>query len=68
MFLDEPTSGLDSFSANRLVNTLLHIAHTQNRIIICTIHQPRTEVLNLFDKSLLLSKGIYVYTLLIVYF
>lgn len=61
LFLDEPTSGLDSFTANRLMNTLLTIAHNQKRIVICTIHQPRTEVLNLFDKSLLLSKGKKIY-------
>jgi len=61
LFLDEPTSGLDSFTANRLMNTLLKIAHEQNRTIICTIHQPRTEVLNMFDKALLLSRGRIVY-------
>ena len=61
LYLDEPTSGLDSFTANRLIKTLLSIAHEQNRIVVCTIHQPRTEMLNLFDKSLLLSKGRMVY-------
>ena len=61
LFLDEPTSGLDSFTANKLMNTLVNLAHSQKRTIVCTVHQPRTEILKLFDKCLLLSKGFVVY-------
>lgn len=60
LLLDEPTSGLDSFTANKLMNTLLDIAH-QGRTVICTIHQPRSEMMSTFDLVLLLSKGEVVY-------
>ena len=56
LFLDEPTLGLDSFTANKLMKTLLGIAH-KNRTVICTVHQPRSDIFQLFDSVLLLSKG-----------
>ena len=60
LFLDEPTSGLDSFTANVLMQTLLDIANS-NRVVICTVHQPRPEILRMFSKVLLLSRGQVVY-------
>ena len=57
LFLDEPTSGLDAFTAFNIIKTVKKIAIEQNRIVIMTIHQPRTDILNLFDKVLLLSAG-----------
>ncbi|EGG22503.1 hypothetical protein DFA_04631 [Cavenderia fasciculata] len=60
LFLDEPTSGLDSFSAHNLVSTLLTLSR-HNKTVICTIHQPRSDIFNLFDYVLLLSKGKVVY-------
>ena len=56
LFLDEPTSGLDSYTANKLVSTLADLAH-QGRTIVCTIHQPRSDIFQLFDDVMLLSKG-----------
>lgn len=60
MFLDEPTTGLDSVTA---FDTMLIIKKlTQaGRTTICTIHQPSTEIFNLFDKLLLLVQGETVY-------
>lgn len=60
LFLDEPTSGLDSYTANKLVSTLADLAH-QGRTIVCTIHQPRSDIFQLFDDVMLLSKGHQVY-------
>ncbi|EFA85032.1 hypothetical protein PPL_02028 [Heterostelium album PN500] len=60
LFLDEPTSGLDSFTAHNLIQTLLSLSR-QNKTIICTIHQPRADIFQLFDYVLLLSKGNVVY-------
>ncbi|EGG15337.1 ABC transporter G family protein [Cavenderia fasciculata] len=60
VFADEPTSGLDSFTAFQAVNTLQSIAR-QNRTVICTIHQPRSDIFKLFDQVMLLSKGQLVY-------
>lgn len=50
LFCDEPTSGLDSFMAKRLVGYLKLMAMQQKKTIICTIHQPSSEILNDFDK------------------
>ncbi|KAK2570269.1 Protein white [Acropora cervicornis] len=49
LFADEPTSGLDSFMAESLVAALQQLA-AQGRTIICTIHQPSSEVYAMFDS------------------
>ncbi|XP_078572713.1 protein white-like [Branchiostoma floridae x Branchiostoma japonicum] len=60
MFCDEPTSGLDSFMAESVVNTLQGVAQ-QGRTIMCTIHQPSSEVYALFDKVLIMAEGRVAY-------
>ena len=57
LFLDEPTSGLDSFNAFNAMSALKTLAKRDNKMILCTIHQPRTDILELFDKIILLSAG-----------
>lgn len=42
LFLDEPTSGLDAFNAFNVMETLKKLAQEQNKIILLSIHQPRT--------------------------
>ncbi|KAJ3093910.1 ATP-binding cassette sub- G member 2 [Phlyctochytrium planicorne] len=61
LFLDEPTSGLDSNSALAVMENVKADAHSTGRIVIATIHQPSHELLNLFDKIILLSGGSTVY-------
>ncbi|KAK1930864.1 ABC transporter G family member 36 [Phytophthora citrophthora] len=56
LFLDEPTSGLDARSAKLIMDGIRKVADT-GRTIVCTIHQPSTEVFTLFDKLLLLKRG-----------
>ncbi|XP_041366799.1 protein white-like [Gigantopelta aegis] len=56
MFCDEPTSGLDSFMAQNIVQTLKETTQ-KGRTILCTIHQPSSEVFALFDHVLLLAEG-----------
>ena len=56
LFLDEVTTGLDATSAFELVKTLKRLA-TSGRTIITTIHQPRSEIWELFSKVVLLSDG-----------
>ncbi|KPM06128.1 ABC transporter sub-family G-like protein 10 [Sarcoptes scabiei] len=56
LFCDEPTSGLDSFLAENVVKILKKMSQS-GRTIICTIHQPSSEVFILFNKLLLLSQG-----------
>ncbi|KAJ3025449.1 UNVERIFIED_CONTAM: ATP-binding cassette sub- G member 1 [Siphonaria sp. JEL0065] len=60
LFLDEPTSGLDTFTAFSVVNTLRNLAIT-GRTIITTIHQPSSEIYQLFDDLLLMANGEIVY-------
>ncbi|KAI7815062.1 white [Rhyzopertha dominica] len=56
MFCDEPTSGLDSFMALNVVQVLKALAQ-KGKTVVCTIHQPSSEVYAMFDKILLLSEG-----------
>ncbi|NXM33364.1 ABCG5 protein, partial [Oxyruncus cristatus] len=60
MLLDEPTTGLDCLTANQLVLLLSELAH-RDRIVILTIHQPRSELFRLFDKIAIMSFGEMVF-------
>ncbi|KAB2630225.1 ABC transporter G family member 11 [Pyrus ussuriensis x Pyrus communis] len=60
LFLDEPTSGLDSASAFFVTQTLRALAR-DGRTVIASIHQPSSEVFELFDQLCLLSSGKSVY-------
>ncbi|KAK8095961.1 ABC transporter [Apiospora kogelbergensis] len=61
LFLDEPTTGLDATSAYQLVRTLKTLAK-KGRTIITTIHQPRSEIWDLFDNLVILSRGSPVFS------
>uniref|UniRef100_K3WZI3 ABC transporter domain-containing protein n=1 Tax=Globisporangium ultimum (strain ATCC 200006 / CBS 805.95 / DAOM BR144) TaxID=431595 RepID=K3WZI3_GLOUD len=56
LFLDEPTSGLDARSAKLIMDGVRKVANS-GRTIVCTIHQPSSEVFFLFDQLLLLKRG-----------
>ncbi|KAF8519557.1 hypothetical protein JB92DRAFT_3141717 [Gautieria morchelliformis] len=62
LFLDEPTSGLDSFNAFNVVDCLVTLARNYNRTVIFTIHQPRSNIVALFDQLILLAQGKLVYS------
>lgn len=62
LFLDEPTSGLDAFNAFNVVECLVTLAKNYNRTVIFTIHQPRSNIVALFDHLVLLAKGRTVYS------
>ncbi|KAH0537503.1 hypothetical protein FGG08_005721 [Glutinoglossum americanum] len=62
LFLDEPTSGLDAFNAFNVVECLVNLAKNYNRTVIFTIHQPRSNIVALFDHLVLLAKGRMVYS------
>lgn len=57
LLLDEPTSGLDSFNAFNVVEALVNLAKSSNRTVVFTIHQPRSNIVALFDQFLLLAQG-----------
>jgi ABC-type multidrug transport system ATPase subunit/ABC-type multidrug transport system permease subunit len=62
LFLDEPTSGLDAYNAFNVIECLVTLAKTYKRTVIFTIHQPRSNIVSLFDRLLLLAKGQTVYS------
>lgn len=55
LFLDEPTSGLDSQTAWSIC-TLLRKLADHGQAILCTIHQPSSQIFHMFDRLLLLSR------------
>ncbi|KAF7981305.1 hypothetical protein HWV62_34233 [Athelia sp. TMB] len=62
LFLDEPTSGLDAYNAFNVVESLTSLARNYNRTVIFTIHQPRSNIVALFDQLVLLARGKLVYS------
>ncbi len=56
LFADEPTSGLDSYMAMSIVECMQKLAQ-QGKTIICTIHQPSSEIFEKFDRLCLLAEG-----------
>ncbi|TPX39746.1 hypothetical protein SeMB42_g06261 [Synchytrium endobioticum] len=57
LLLDEPTSGLDAFNAHNVIDAIRTSALENHRTVIISIHQPRKEILDLFDKILILATG-----------
>uniref|UniRef100_A0A7S3YF66 ABC transporter domain-containing protein n=1 Tax=Lotharella globosa TaxID=91324 RepID=A0A7S3YF66_9EUKA len=60
IFLDEPTSGLDTYSAFNACEILKKLCK-RGCSVVCTIHQPSSEIFHLFDKTLLIQSGYIVY-------
>ncbi|KAJ1900252.1 (ABC) transporter [Kickxella alabastrina] len=62
IFLDEPTSGLDAYNAFVVMDTLSKLARRYSRTVICTIHQPRTDIFTMFDQLIVLAAGQMCYS------
>ncbi|KAF2007261.1 hypothetical protein P154DRAFT_479984 [Amniculicola lignicola CBS 123094] len=62
LFLDEPTSGLDAFNAFNVVECLVNLVKNYHRTVVFTIHQPRSNIVALFDQLILLAKGRTVFS------
>ncbi|KAJ3610653.1 hypothetical protein NHX12_022745 [Muraenolepis orangiensis] len=60
ILLDEPTTGLDSMTANQIVVLLTELAK-RDRIVIVTIHQPRSELFRVFSRIAIMSCGELVF-------
>ena len=56
LFLDEVTSGLDTFMAESVLKMMKDLADW-GCTILCTIHQPASELYAMFDKVCLMSEG-----------
>ncbi|KAF5200785.1 Abc transporter g family member, partial [Thalictrum thalictroides] len=61
LFLDEPTSGLDSAASYHVMKRIVGLAKQDGRTVIASIHQPSSEVFELFYNLCLLSSGKTVY-------
>jgi ABC-type multidrug transport system ATPase subunit/ABC-type multidrug transport system permease subunit len=62
LFLDEPTSGLDAYNAFNVIECLVTLVKSYNRTVVFTIHQPRSNIVALFDQLVLLAQGRTVYS------
>uniref|UniRef100_A0A672L3X9 ATP-binding cassette sub-family G member 5 n=1 Tax=Sinocyclocheilus grahami TaxID=75366 RepID=A0A672L3X9_SINGR len=60
ILLDEPTTGLDSMTTNQIVVLLAELAR-RDRIVIVTIHQPRSELFRVFNRIAIMSQGELVF-------
>ncbi|PIA52062.1 hypothetical protein AQUCO_01000147v1 [Aquilegia coerulea] len=61
LFLDEPTSGLDSAASYHVMKRIAALATQDGKTVIASIHQPSTEVFDLFHNLCLLSAGKTIY-------
>lgn len=61
LFLDEPTSGLDSAASYHVMSRIAKLARQDGRTVVASIHQPSSEVFELFNNLCLLSSGDTVY-------
>ncbi|GMR48288.1 hypothetical protein PMAYCL1PPCAC_18483, partial [Pristionchus mayeri] len=57
LFADEPTTGLDSHMAMIVTKRMECLSGDQGKTIVCTIHQPASEIFELFDRILFLAGG-----------
>lgn len=57
LFLDEPTSGLDSFQALNVMSYLSECSSQPGRLVMCSIHQPRSAIFQQLSHIILLSQG-----------
>uniref|UniRef100_A0AC35G1S5 Uncharacterized protein n=1 Tax=Panagrolaimus sp. PS1159 TaxID=55785 RepID=A0AC35G1S5_9BILA len=60
LFCDEPTSGLDAFMAKQVIKALEELAK-QGKTIVLTIHQPSSQIFDMFDKLCLMALGQIVF-------
>jgi ABC-type multidrug transport system ATPase subunit len=61
IFLDEPTSGRDSAASYHVMSRIAGIAQRGGTTVVAAIHQPSSEVFELFHGLCLLAKGRTVY-------
>ncbi|KAJ3088017.1 hypothetical protein HK102_009773 [Quaeritorhiza haematococci] len=62
LVLDEPTSGLDAKSALDVMGMLRFLARKRGKTVICSIHQPRQEIFELFSKVVVMNHGRIAFT------
>ncbi|KAK4536284.1 hypothetical protein CDCA_CDCA08G2309 [Cyanidium caldarium] len=60
IFADEPTTGLDANQALKVMEVFRRLAD-EGRTVVCSLHQPRSSILDLVDDLVLVSDGKVVY-------
>ena len=58
----KPFLGLDAYNAFNVVECLVTLARDYKRTVIFTIHQPRSNIVSMFDHLIVLSMGKMVYS------
>jgi len=61
LFLDEPTSGLDSAASYHVMSRIAGLAAREGMTIVAVVHQPCSEVFELFHGLCLLAAGQTIY-------
>jgi len=61
LFLDEPSSGLDSAASYHVMSRITGLAAREGMTIVAVVHQPCSEVFELFHGLCLLASGQTIY-------
>ena len=62
LFMDEPTTGLDSSNAQTVCECLREVAQRDRISMLITIHQPKHNLLRLFNSIILLTEGRVIFS------
>ena len=54
--------GLDAYNALSVIDSLVSLARDYNRTVVFTIHQPRSNIVSLFDQLIVLAQGKLIYS------
>lgn len=57
LYLDEPTSGLDSAASYHVMSRIARLARREIMTVVAAVHQPSSEVFDLFHGLCLLAYG-----------
>lgn len=73
LFLDEPTTGLDAYTALEVIKCVKNQSLKRKMSVIAVLHQPRQEIIDLFDQViflflLILGLGLAVVNFLVLGF
>ena len=61
LFMDEPTTGLDAYTAFEVMKLMSDIKKKEQMTVISILHQPSNQILELFDKVIILCDGMIVF-------
>ena len=52
---------MDAYNALSVIDSLVSLARDYHRTVVFTIHQPRSNIVSLFDQLIVLARGRVVY-------